>query len=61
MKKSASPSNPVAWITCSPFWMTGCHSMAMCVAASTCYDEADYIRDYDAFLRYVGAKDAPAE
>ncbi len=33
----------------------------LCVAASTCYDEEDYIRDYDDFLRYVGVKDAPAE
>lgn len=29
----------------------------LCVAASEHYDETDYIRDYDAFLRYTKQKD----
>ena len=32
----------------------------LCVAASEYYDENDYIRDYDDFLRYVAAKEEQA-
>ena len=33
----------------------------LCVAADSFYDADDYIRDYEAFLRHVGAEDFPAK
>jgi len=32
-----------------------CDGSVLCVAASDYYEEGDYIRDYDEFLRYVGS------
>ena len=33
----------------------------LCVAADSFYDADDYIRDYEAFLRHVGAEDPAKE
>ena len=56
-RSSIMLDNPSKGLVVGPgLWRDMCWHQAdsvLCVAASEYYDEKDYIRDYDAFLRYV--------